>query len=92
MVHDELITADLDEVGIQIRTRNNEGKVEIHVVDTDGTWHSYIEWSTASADEFNFGGTCNPLQNLSPTKQVSIFNKILPGFKSHQTMKDQFVQ
>ncbi|KAL5248156.1 hypothetical protein ACHWQZ_G017364 [Mnemiopsis leidyi] len=70
VVHDELITADLDEVGIQIRTRNNEGKVEIHVVDTDGTWHSYIEWSTASADEFNFGGTCNPQQNLSPTKQI----------------------
>ena len=76
VVRDESITADLDEVGIQIRTRNNEGKVEIEVKDTNGAWHSTIEWSTASTSQFTFGGTCGIHSatelNLSDNQKVFI--------------------
>ena len=76
MVRDEQIVADLDEVGIQIRTRNNVGDVEIKVEDTNNDFHSTIEWSTASTSEFTFGGTCGTHSatdlNLSQNKQVLI--------------------
>ena len=89
VVHDEQIEADLDIVGIQIRTRNNEGKVEIEVEDTNGAWHSTIEWSTAETSQFTFGGTCGIHSatelNLSENQKVLIKLFRLSQLKSLNT-------
>ena len=77
---DKQIQADLDEVGIQIRTRNNLGKVEIKVEDTNNDFHSTIEWSTASTTTFKLSGTCSTGTHLNESPNTQVLMLLLTKF------------
>ena len=69
IVKDELIQADLDEVTLQIKTRNSEtGNVEIHVMDaSELDYESTIEWSTNPSKTFELEGTCGGRNYIADT-------------------------